>query len=408
MPILPELLAPAGDLISLQAALDAGADAVYLGVDTFNMRRMATRNFTLENLPEAAGRCRERGVRLYLTLNALIYQHELDALDQVVAAAKPFIDAAIVADWAVVAACRRHGVPFHISTQMSCSNAATARFLGEQGASRVVLARECTLEEVGLIARESGMPVEVFVHGAICVAVSGRCFLSHHAYGKSCNRGECHQPCRREYIIREVREGDGADAEFIVGQNYALSARDLCSLPFLDRLVAAGVSSLKIEGRARNADYVSAVVRAYRAGLTAIADGRFTPELAEALTADCAKVYHRAFGVGLYHGRPAGADQFTDNEDNEATEKKRYLGVVVNYYPQAKMAHLLVHDNTLRVGDNIVIHGPTTGVVALTIAALRRDDETPESVSRGAWCTFPCPTRVRIQDKVFLVTPAAE
>lgn len=401
----PEILAPAGDLTCLQAALDAGADAVYVGLETLNMRRMATRNFTLETLREAAGRCRARGVRLYLTLNSLVFEGELPLLDETLRLAAPDIDAAIVADWAAVDACKRHDVAIHVSTQMSCANSSAAAFLKAQGASRVVLARECTLAEVAAIARAVDIEIETFVHGAICVAVSGRCLLSHDAYGCSSNRGECHQPCRREFLIREVREGEGADAEFRATPHTVLSARDLCSLPFVDKLVEVGIASFKIEGRARNPEYVKTVVGAYRTAVDAVAAGRFSQALADGLEAECAKVYHREFGTGLFHGRP-GHDQFTDTDLNQATSKKLHVGVVLNYYPKAGMAQIAIQDQPISLGDAISIHGPTTGVVDLTVGALRRDDEVCERAERGTWVTLPCAARVRPNDKVFVVRDA--
>jgi putative protease len=402
----PEILAPAGDMTSLQAALDAGADAVYLGLEGFNMRQMASRNFTLATLPEAAGRCRARGVKLYLTLNTLLFERELPALDETLCAAQPHIDAAIVADWAAVAACKRFIIPFHISTQMSCSNSASARFLKAQGASRVVLARECTLAEVAEIARAADIEVETFVHGAVCVAVSGRCLLSHDAYGCSSNRGECHQPCRRQFLVQELREGENANAAFTVTPHTVLSARDLCSLPFVDKLMAAGIASFKIEGRARNPEYVKAVVIAYRTAIAAVNSGSFSTELAERLTHDCAKVYHREFGCGLYHGRP-GAEQFTDTDENQATAQKRHVGIVLNYYPKAKAVQIAVQDHPVTVGDTLSIHGPTSGVVDLTVRDLRRDDEVCTRAEKGTWITFPCEQRVRLNDKVFIVKSVA-
>ena len=398
----PEILAPAGDMTCLQAALDAGADAVYLGLEGFNMRQMASRNFTLSTLPDAAGRCRTRGVKLYLTLNTLLFEHELPALEETLSAAQPHIDAAIVADWAAIEACKRFGIPFHISTQMSCSNSAAARFLKAQGASRVVLARECTLGEVAAIAASAGIEVETFVHGAVCVAVSGRCLLSHDAYGCSSNRGECHQPCRREFLIQEVREGENANAAFMVSPHTVLSARDLCSLPFVDRLMRAGIASFKIEGRARNPEYVKAVVTAYRSAVAAVNAGTFDAALAQRLTDDCAKVYHREFGCGLYHGRP-GADQLTNTDENQATFKKLHVGIVLNYYPKVQIAQIAVQDQTIAVGDTLSIHGPTSGVVDLTATDLRRDNEVCDRAERGTWVTVPCEQRVRVNDKVFIV-----
>ena len=257
---VPEILAPAGSMTALQAALDAGADAVYLGLDAFNMRARASANFTRDELPEAARRCRVQGVKLYLTLNSIVFEDELAAVEDMIRFVQPHVDALIVSDWGVIALCRRHGLPFHVSTQMSCSNSAAARFLKEQGASRIVLARECTLKEVARIVREADIEIETFVHGAQCVAESGRCLLSHDAYGCSANRGECHQPCRRRFLVKAIdrfTDADGnplhdADAAFEVTPHTVLSAKDLCSLPFIDQLMAAGIASFKIEGRARN------------------------------------------------------------------------------------------------------------------------------------------------------------
>lgn len=398
----PEILAPAGDMTMLQAVLDAGCDAVYLGLDRFNMRRMATRNFTAETLPEASQRCRSRNVRCYLTLNSILFENELDECREVLQFVKPFIDAVIVADWAAIGICRELEIPFHISTQMSCSNSATALFLKAQGAQRIVLARECTLEEVAQIAQSAAIPVEVFVHGAVCLAVSGRCLLSHDAYGYSANRGECRQPCRRFFTITEVREGENADARFRVGAHTVLSARDLCSLPFVDRLMAAGVAAFKIEGRARNPEYGATVVAAYRRAVEAVLDGAFTAALADELVEMCATVYHRPFGTGLFHGRP-GKDQFANTDENQATMRKLHTGVVLNYYSKAQAVQIQIQDQPVAIGDTVAIHGPKTGIVKLTISEMRRDEERCVRAEKGTWVTLPCQERVRAGDKVFIV-----
>lgn len=401
-PTIPELLAPAGDMTSLQAALDAGADAVYLGLDRLNMRNMPARNFTPDTLPEASRRCRARNVRLYLTLNTIIYENELPVVAELLPVAKPHIDAVILSDLAVAEVCRRHQIPFHISTQFSCSNSASASLLKSLGASRIVLARECTLDEIRQISQRSGVETEVFIHGAQCVALSGRCFLSHEAYGLSASRGQCLQPCRREYDIREIRDGENSDAEFTIGSGYVLSARDLCSLPFLDQIVATGAASLKIEGRARNADYVHATTSAYRAALDAIASNTFTPQLIESLLDRCRNAYHRPWHTGLFHGRPGGSDQFADTDENQALRKKLHVGVILNYYPKAQAAQVLVHaPEGLHAGAELCIQGPTTGIVELTAAELRHEDARPDFVPHGQWATFRCDQRVRQGDKVF-------
>ena len=409
----PEILAPAGDLVCLQAALDAGADAVYLGLDSFNMRARASVNFTRETLPEASRRCHERGAKLYLTLNSILFEGELAAAEDLALFAKPFTDALIVSDWAAISICRRHGIPFHVSTQMSCSNSEAAKFLKSQGASRVVLARECTLAEAAEISRRAEIEVETFVHGAQCVAESGRCMLSHEAFGCSANRGECHQPCRRAFLVKAVDlysddEGNPvheSDTAFTVTPHTVLSARDLCSLPFVDKLVAAGIASFKIEGRARNAEYVKTVVSAYRRAVDAVLAGTFSQELAAALVEETKKVFHREFSMGLYFGRP-GKDQFTDVQNSSATTVKRHVGVVMDYFLKAKIAQVKIQDSPVRVGDLLQIHGSTTGVQEFRVESLRRDDEIPAVAERGTWVTMPAP-RCRVGDKVFLVESRA-
>ncbi|MGN0889547.1 MAG: peptidase U32 family protein [Kiritimatiellia bacterium] len=405
----PEILAPAGDMTCLQAALDAGADAVYLGLDGFNMRARSGVNFTRETLPEASRRCRARGVKLYLTLNSIIFEGELTAVEEMIVFAKPFVDAFIVADWGVIALCQKHGAVVHVSTQMSCSNSAAAKFLKSQGVERVVLARECTLAEAREIVRTAGVEIEAFVHGAQCIAESGRCLLSHEAYGCSANRGECHQPCRRRFLIKAVdryTDKDGkpihdADAEFEVTPHTVLSAKDLCSLPFIDKLVESGIASFKIEGRARKPEYVHTVVRAYRTAVDAVLAGTFTPELADRLVEETKTVFHRELGTGLFFGRP-GVDQYTDHEDSLATSVKRHSGIVIDYFLKAGIAQVQIQDHPLAVGDHVQVHGSTTGVVEVTIESLRRDDEILQRAERGNWVTFPCP-RVRVGDKVFFM-----
>ena len=410
----PEILAPAGDFICLQAALDAGADAVYFGLGTFNMRARSGVNFAEGDLPEIARRCRERGVRAYLALNAIMFEGEVDEVERTIVAAKPYVDAFIVSDWGVISLCKKHGAAFHVSTQMSTSNSEAVRFLASQGATRVVLARECTLREVAEIVEKLGgaAEIECFVHGAQCVAESGRCFMSHDVFGKSACRGECNQPCRRKFVVKAVdlyEDEDGnpvhadAKAQFEVEPHTVLSARDLCSLAFIDRLMAAGIASFKIEGRARNANYVKTVVAAYRRAVDAVADGSYTPELVAELTESVKTVFHREFSEGLYFGRP-GADQFADSEDSLATEVKRHVGVVIDYFLKAGIAQVKIQDRAIRPGDRLQIHGKTTGVAELTLGELRRDDETPHVGEKGTWVTFRAP-RCRVGDKVFLLEP---
>ena len=399
--MIPEIFSPAGNMTCLQAALGAGADAVYLGVDVFNMRCGASANFSREALPEASRRCREAGVRLYLTVNTIVFEDELPKVEELLAFAKPHIDAAIVSDWAVFRACKRLGIPIHVSTQMSCSNSAAASFLKEMGAARVVLARECTLDEVSEITRKCGIEIETFVHGAICVAESGRCFLSHEAYGFSANRGECRQPCRRFYRVEEIREDAHSTATFDVAGHTIFSARDLFSLPFLDRLVAAGVASFKIEGRGRNAEYVATVTKAYRTARDAVLAGTFTPELVRELTEACTRVYHRDLGTGLYFGRP-GKEQFVaDGTENLATIRKMHLGVVTEYYLRTRTVLMKVHNDALHPGDRLSIQGDKTGVVELSPAEVFINGRSVSKARKGADATFACEAPVQPGDIVY-------
>ena len=413
----PEILAPAGDFVCLQAAVDAGADAVYFGLGTFNMRARSGVNFQVGDLPEIAARCRGsvrppacgHEVRRYLALNAIMFEDEQEEVERTIVAAKPHVDAFIVSDWGVISLCRKHGVPFHVSTQMSTSNSAAVTFLKEQGASRVVLARECTLAEVARIVRSTGVEIECFVHGAQCVAESGRCFMSQNVFGKSACRGECNQPCRRRFLVKAVdlyEDAEGrpvheAKTEFLVEPHTVLSAKDLCSLAFVDRLMAAGIASFKIEGRARNAEYVKTTVTAYRRAVEAVLAGTFSSALVEELTTEVKKVFHREFADGLYFGRP-GADQFTATEDSLSTTVKRHIGIVIDYFLKAGIVQVKIQDHAIRPGDEIQIQGPTTGVVELTVGELRRDDETPSVGEKGTWVTFAAP-RARVGDKVFFV-----
>ena len=414
----PEILAPAGDFTCLQAAIDAGADAVYFGLGTFNMRARSGVNFKLEDLPEIARRCGGR-VKRYLTLNAIMFEGETEVVERTIVAAQPFVDAFIVADWGVISLCRRHGAPFHVSTQMSTSNSAAVQFLAGQGAERVVLARECTLAEVARIVEAVRSPsaqpgerpceIECFVHGAQCVAESGRCFMSHEVFGESACRGACKQPCRRRFLVKAVdlyedEHGNPvheSDTAFVVEPHTILSARDLCSLGFVDRLMAAGIASFKIEGRARNANYVKTVTAAYRRAVDAVADGTYAPALVAELTESVKRVFHREFSEGLYFGRP-GVDQFTDSEDSLATTVKRHIGVVIDYFLKAGIAQVKVQDHALAAGDEIQIHGATTGVIEMTAGELRRDEESVAVCEKGGWVTLKTP-RCRVGDKVFFV-----
>jgi len=397
---------------------------VYFGLGTFNMRARSGVNFKVEDLPEIRRRCGDR-VKRYLALNAIMFEGEIEEVEKTIVAAKPYVDAFIVSDWGVISLCQKHGATFHVSTQMSTSNSAAVKFLVDQGAERVVLARECTLAEVSKIIsilRCSPSPstfassirsrlceIECFVHGAQCVAESGRCFMSHSVFGKSACRGECNQPCRRQFLVKAVdfySDENGnpvheSDTAFLVEPHTVLSARDLCSLGFVDKLMDAGIASFKIEGRARNANYVKTVTAAYRRAVDAVGDGTYTPALVKELTESVKRVFHREFSQGLYFGRP-GTDQFADSEDSLASTVKRHIGIVIDYFLKAGIAQVKVQDHPLSTGDEIQVHGPTTGVLELTAGELRRDEEIVSVCEKGDWVTFKCP-RCRVGDKVFFV-----
>lgn len=408
-PNKPELISPAGEWTSMRAALDAGADAVYFGAAGFNMRA-ASKGFGPGDFGGIARLCRSHGAKAYLALNSVVYDRELEAVDGVVAAArKAGIDAVICWDLAVIAACRRHGMPIHLSTQASVSNHEALRFYASLGAKMVVLARELDLEQAAAIAariEEEQLPVriECFAHGAMCVAVSGRCFISQELFGRSANRGECVQPCRRSYGITDAEEGFGLE----LGTDYVMSPKDLCTITFLDRLVDAGIGACKIEGRNRSPEYVATTTAAYRRAIDFIAEhqGESTfqaayRELSTELEAELAKVYNRGFSNGFYFGRPAGA--WARLHGSAATETKAYVGIVKKYFPKAGVAEVLVHSRGLAAGETLSIQGSATGLVTVPDAEPHIDDAPAAAVVQGDTFTVRC-GRVRKNDKVYVLS----
>ncbi len=415
----PEVMAPAGDQTCLQAALDAGADAVYLGIRGLNMRARA-RNFEWNQLPGVVQACHARDVRVYLTLNTIVHQDQLDDLQrQLQVAVEAGVDAVIAWDLAVVEEASALGLPVFASTQMSISNSRSLlcahRMLGIR---RFVLARECSLEELVGIRREltealgdeaDAIELEVFAHGAMCVSVSGRCFISEFQSGASGSRGECLQPCRRLYEIRDVDDGD----RFVIGRDYVLSPKDVCTLPFIDQLLDAGVDSLKIEGRNRNAEYVDVVTRVYREAVDAWWDMREAPDRAERLAplkeewvARAASVYQRGFSEGFFMGRPTR--DWTTAPGNQATLTKRYVGRVVNYYRRVGAAEIELHQHALAIGDRVLLRGDTTGVVWQTVESLQIDRVPVERAQRGQHVALKLSQTVRPGDEVFRVDPRAD
>ena len=414
-----EIMAPAGGFDCLRAAIQGGADSVYFGIGRLNMRSRSAGNFLPEDLPEVVRICREAGVRSYLTLNITLYQEDLAAMREALDAARAAgVDAVIASDIAAIRYCRQIGLEVHISTQLSVSNVEALRFYA-QFADVVVLARELTLEQVKDIAdvidREgicgpSGKPVriEMFAHGALCMAVSGKCYLSLHAAGASANRGACYQICRRSYEVRDRETGN----ELLIDNEYIMSPKDLCTIEFLDRIIAAGVRVFKIEGRARSAEYVKRCASCYRRAADAVCDGNYTPELAAALKAELAEVFNRGFWDGYYQGARLG--EWSAVYGTQATRRKLYLGKVTNWFDRIGVAEISAETADLHRGDRLMVIGPTTGVVEFDADDIRLEFDPVEVAPKGSRCsvsvdTALCPDgKLRRGDKVFLWIEANE
>jgi putative protease len=409
-------MAPAGNWTCLHAALRAGADAVYFGLRGLNMRSNY-RNFVPSQMARIAAECHQAHARAYLALNTIIYEHELPKVDRILkAAVAAGIDAVICWDLAVVQKARSLGLPVALSTQMSVSNSESLAFFFRQcGIRRFVLARECSLEQIRSIRRRlakqlgakeaAGIELEVFAHGAMCVSLSGRCFLSEDRFGKSGNRGECTQPCRREYKIVDA-EGEIA---YRLGNQYLLSPEDLSTMPFLDRLLAAGVSSLKIEGRARTPEYVSTVTSAYRRAIDFYFERKGKPgfqaafdELKTELAGTLDGAYHRGLSSGFYLGKPL--NQWTTSRGSRASRSKQLVGEVLNYYRKAGAAEVQVRNVPFALGDELLIQGPTTGLVRVQVESIQIEHEAKASAERGERVAVGVPEQVRPRDRVFRVT----
>lgn len=355
----PELMAPAGNLIHLQTAIHAGADAIYFGSSQFNMRARA-RNFSPDDLVPMVNRCHEAGVKAYLTVNTIVYENELDDLRQLlIQAGEAKTDMVIAWDWGVIDLCQELGVPFAISTQGSVSNSAGIRLAEKLGAKRVVLARECSLEDLRLIREKSSLEIEVFVHGAMCVAVSGRCFMSHELFNHSANRGDCIQPCRRTYEVTatDTETGD----QLIIGEDSIMSPSDLCALPFLDQLIASGVHSLKIEGRKRSPEYVQVVTGVYRQAIDAVMEDRFTPDRIQNWMEQLGTVFNRGFSSGFYLDIP-GESAWSAGPSNQSAWHKEYIGKMVTTPGVPGSVSLKIEARNALRHEKVVLNSVHTGV----------------------------------------------
>lgn len=398
----PELLAPAGDLVMLRAAIAAGCDALYFGVKGLNMR-VSARNFEISQMAKVVGLCHDNGIKAYLTLNAIIYDHELGRLATVLdAAADAGVDAVIAWDFAVITRALEKGLKVHLSTQASVSNASAAAFYQKLGIQRIVLARECSLDAITSIKAKTGMAVEVFCHGAMCVSISGRCFLSQFLTGRSGNRGDCLQPCRRRYIVKDAEDGH----ELALENSQVMSPRDLCTIDFLDRLVAAGIDAFKIEGRAKSPEYVKVVVGCYREALDACLAGGFTATHKVALKKRMGTVFNREFSSGFFMGAPI--DEFTGVHGNASPVKKLYVGRVVKLYRSIKVAEVKVEKSPIAVGDHLQFQGPVTGVLDADLTSMEVEHEPVQAAEKGMLVGIRVPADVRPKDKVFCIKGARE
>lgn len=406
-----ELMAPVGSYEALAAAIEAGADSVYFGVGKLNMRSASAANFTLDDLSEIVRRAHEAGVKAYLTVNTVVYEDELQTMQQVIdRARREGVDAIIATDMAAILYARRIGQEVHISTQSNISNSEAVKFFS-QWADTVVLARELTLEQVKqihdeIIASDIRGPkgelveIEMFAHGALCMSISGKCYLSLYETNCSANRGACRQLCRRKYTVRDKETG----AELDIDGRYVLSPKDLCTIDFLDRFTASGVKVLKIEGRARGAEYVKRVVSCYNEALNALCDGTYTPELAASLKERLAEVFNRGFWEGYYAGRPV-AEQSV-HYGSAATRRKVYVGKVVNFYKKISVAEVLVEAAPLEVADEIFFLGATTGVAEQKLEELHGPDgEVTNRVEQGQLCAIRTTGLIRRGDQLYKFEP---
>jgi len=383
-----ELLAPAGNFPMLVTAINAGADAVYFGLQEFSMRAGA-RNFKISDLKKINEICKPKKVKKYLTLNTIIYDKEISKIEKIIEQVKPFVDAIICWDLSIIQLCKKHKIPFHISTQASVSNSESANFYKNLGAERIVLARELNLKQIKEISKI--IKVETFAHGALCSSISGRCFTSQFLFNKSANRGECLQPCRRAYKVIDD-EGN----ELKLENSRILSAKDLCTLPFIEKMKKAGVTTFKIEGRNRDARYVDAVVRVYKKAL----DKKLTTSQIKKLTEELDKVYHREFSSGFYLGLPT-SDDFTKTENSASKEKKHFIGKVTHYYPKIGVGTIQLV-SSVKVGDELNIIGKTTGLKKVKINKIEIEHKDSQKGIKGQEIGVKLPL-VRKNDEAYII-----
>ncbi|WP_407322422.1 peptidase U32 family protein [Tenacibaculum maritimum] len=403
-----ELMAPAGNFESLQAALDNGCDAVYFGVEQLNMRARASINFTLDDLEEISKRCSEKNVRTYLTLNTIVYDHDLSIVKTLINSAKKAnITAVITMDQAVITIARAAQMEVHISTQINITNIETVKFYA-MFADTVVLSRELSLRQVKKITEQiakeeikgpSGrlLEIEIFGHGALCMAVSGKCYMSLHSHNSSANRGACKQNCRKKYTVIDQESG----FEMELDNEYIMSPKDLCTIDFLDQVVDAGIKVLKIEGRGRAPEYVAKVIKCYRDAIDCLANGTYDKEKVISWMLELEKVYNRGFWNGYYLGQKLG--EWSKEPGSHATQKKVYLGKGVHYFQKAKIGEFKIEAYDVAVGDTILITGPTTGAQEMKLTQMFVNDAPAKKASKGDEVTMKLDFRIRSSDKLYKI-----
>lgn len=380
----PELLAPAGNWKCFIAAVNAGADAIYFGLQDFNMRA-SSKNFSISDLKKM----QKYPVKKYLTINTIIYDNEIKKIKKILKKVKPYINAVICWDLSVIELCKKYKIPFHISTQASVSNSDSARFYKKLGAERIVLARELNLKQIKKISKI--IPVEIFVHGALCVSVSGRCFTSQFLHNKSANRGECLHPCRREY---QVKDDEGNELK--LKNNYIMSAKDLCTLPFIERLKKSGITAFKIEGRNRDADYVYQVTEVYRKAL----DNKLTEKGKKELMEQLKLVYNRKFSSGFYLKLPT-SDDFTDITGSNVKKPKKIIGKIEHYYKDKKVAVIKIYTDRIKLDDELLIIGNKTGVKKFKVKSMEINHKKINEAKKGQKIAVLSPL-VRENDEVYI------
>lgn len=405
-----ELMAPAGSYESLMAAIKAGCNSLYFGVEQLNMRARSSNNFTLEDLKRIAEIGKEHHVKMYLTLNTILYDHDITLMKSIVNTAKESgITAIIASDHAVMNYAKKIGMEIHISTQANVSNIDTVEFYANF-ADVVVLARELSLKQVADISREikrreiigpSGklVELEIFAHGALCMAVSGKCYLSLHSHFASANRGACIQNCRRSYVVTDKEDG----IEFEVDNEFIMSAKDLCTIDFIDKILDAGVSVLKIEGRGRSVDYVHTVVKCYNEAIDAYLNGTYTSEKVAAWKEQLSTVFNRGFWDGYYLGRKMG--EWCDENGSKSSKRKIYLAKGLKYFDQVNVGEFKCESHSLSVGDEIMITGPTTGYVEMVVDELRVDGKPATKAEKGDVFTLAINEKIRPSDKLYKLVP---